>query len=63
VKSITNPSQELGEVELRVPIPTKSDWTRVTQRDVKDFLEEIKNGDTIFPSLPQFLSGGQEEDE
>lgn len=54
------PSRELGEVQLPVPIPTKEDWKLVTKRDAKDFIEEIRSGETIFPDLPRFL-GIEEE--
>jgi len=49
------PSHELGEVVLPVPLPPKDKWPVITQRDVKDFINEIETGETLFPSLQTFL--------
>jgi len=48
------PSRELGEVMLPIPCPAEL-WKFITQRDVKDFINEIESGETVFPPLPQFL--------
>ena len=46
------PSRELGEVTLPIPTPSPENWKLMTKRDVNDFINEIKTGETIQPHLP-----------
>ena len=49
------PSKELGEVTLPIPLPSQEEWTHVTKRDVKDWLQEMSSGDILFPPLPSMV--------
>jgi len=47
------PSRELGEVVLPIPLPPDDQWKVITKKKVKDYVNEIESGETLFPFLPK----------